>query len=201
VPRKEEKSWRRYDSVQPNLLQPGTPDCPVVHRTVAGALGWLDGELAALGIGGATWLQITGLSGGAPDCPVSLQRQRPSTSVTNSSLLGKGESAAAKNNRTVRWCIGLSGESEPPEPTVTSAISRRRVARANGRLGTPDCPMCTGQCPVRQRDRRPNGRMRQIRKEIEHRTTTRPVRWCTGLSGAPLDRRHVLPSKLISNGS
>jgi hypothetical protein len=23
--------------------------------------------------------------------------------------------------------------------------------RANGREGAPDCPMCTGQCPVRQR--------------------------------------------------
>jgi hypothetical protein len=27
------------------------------------------------------------------------------------------------------------------------------------------------------------------------------VRWCTGLSGAPLDRRQELPIKLISNGS
>jgi hypothetical protein len=77
----------------------------------------------------------------------------------------------AKNYQTVWWCTGLSGESEPPEPTVTSAISRQRVARANGRLGTPDCPVC-------QRDRRPNDRMRQIRKEIEHRTATGPVR-CT----------------------
>jgi hypothetical protein len=49
VPRKEEKSWRRYDSVQPNLLQPGTPDCPVVHRTMFSALGWLGGEMASLG--------------------------------------------------------------------------------------------------------------------------------------------------------
>jgi hypothetical protein len=48
----------------------------------------------------------------------------------------------AKNHRTVRWCTGLSGESEPLEPTVTSAISGRRVARANGRLGTPDYPVC-----------------------------------------------------------
>ena len=31
-----------------NQHQPGTPDCPVVHRTVFGALGWLGGELAAL---------------------------------------------------------------------------------------------------------------------------------------------------------
>jgi hypothetical protein len=34
--------------VQPNLLQPGTLDCPVVHRTVFGAPGWPGNELAAL---------------------------------------------------------------------------------------------------------------------------------------------------------
>jgi hypothetical protein len=89
---------------------------------------------------------------------------------------------------------GLSDESEPLEPTVASAISGRRVARANGRVGTPDCP-------VHQRDRRPNGQMRQLRKEIEHRTATGPIRWCIGLSGAPLDRRQDFPNKLISNGS
>jgi hypothetical protein len=180
--------------VQPNLLQPGTPDCPVPQA--GSAANW-----PLSGIGGATWLKITRLSDGSPDCPVSLQRPRPSTSAMNSSLSGKGESVVAKNHRTVRWCTGLSGESKPPEPTVTSAISRRRVARANGQLGTPDCPMCTGQCLVRQRDRRPNGRMRQIRKEIEHRTAIGPVRWCTGLSGAPLDKRQDLPSKLIPNDS
>jgi hypothetical protein len=104
-------------------------------------------------------------------------------------------------HQTVRWYTRLSGESEPLEPTVGSEISGRRVAQANGRLGTPDCPVCTGQRLVRQRDRRPNGRMRQIRKGIEHRTATRHVRWCNGLSGAPLNRRQELPSMLISNGS
>jgi hypothetical protein len=168
---------------------------------VSGAPGWLGGKLAALGNRRMTWLKITGLSGGALDCPVSLRSPRPSPSAANSSLSGKGESTAAKNHRTVRWCTGLSGKSEPPEPTVTNAISGRRVARSNGRLGTPDCPVCTGQCSVRQRDRRPNGRMRQIRMGIEHRTATGPIQWCTGLSGAPLDRRQDLPSKLISNGS
>jgi hypothetical protein len=177
-----------------NQHQPGTPDCPVVYRTVSGAPGWLSGKLAALENRWSTWLKITGLSGGAPDCPVSLQRPRPSPSATNSSLSGKVESVAAKNHRTVRWNTGLSGESEPHEPTVGSRISRRRVARANGRLGTPDRP-------VRQRDCRPNSRMRQIRKEIEHRTATIPIQWCTRLSSAPLDRRQNLPSKLISNGS
>jgi hypothetical protein len=113
----------------------------------------------------------------------------------------KEKSVVAKNHWTVWWCTGLSGESEPPEPTVTSAISGRGVACTNGRLGTPNCPVCTRQCPVRQRDHRPNGRMCQIRKGIAHRTATVVVRWCTGLSGGPLDRRQELPSKLISNGS
>jgi hypothetical protein len=31
-----------------NQHQPGTQDCPVVHRTVSDALGWLGGELPAL---------------------------------------------------------------------------------------------------------------------------------------------------------
>jgi hypothetical protein len=47
----------------------------------------------------------------------------------------------AKIHRTVRWCTGLSGE-----PMVACANGRPRnlrVARgrANGRLGTPDCPV------------------------------------------------------------
>jgi hypothetical protein len=140
-------------------------------------------------IGGAMWLKFTGLSSGAPDCPVRLQHQRPRTSATNSSLSGNKESVAAKNHRTVRWCTGLFGESEPLEPTVASAISGRRVARSNGRLGTPDYPVCTGQCPVRQPILRPNGRSCPIWKEIVHRTPTVVAWWCTGLSGAPLDRR------------
>jgi hypothetical protein len=98
-------------------------------------------------------------------------------------------------------CTGLSGESTAPMPTIGSVISGRRVARANGRLVTPDYPVCTGQCPVRQRNRRSNGRVRPTREEIGHWTSTVHVRWCTGLSGAPPDRRQELPSNWISNGS
>jgi hypothetical protein len=126
----------------------------------------------------------TGLSSGAPD---SVRCAR----------LADGEPAALRNRRsctakihqTVRWCIGLSGE-----PTVGCAICERRVSRSTGRLGTPDCP-------VRQPIPRTNGRMCQIWKEIAHRTATVDVRWCTGMSGAPLDRRQELPTKLMSNGS
>jgi hypothetical protein len=44
---------------------------------------------------------------------------------------------------------GLSGE-----PTVGRANGRPRNprmtrGRANGLMGAPDCPVCTGQCPVR----------------------------------------------------
>jgi hypothetical protein len=48
--------------------------------------------------------------------------------------------------------------------------------QANGHIGAPDYPVCTGQCSVRQRLSGSNGRLRQIRKEI-----------CTGLSGGAPD--------------
>jgi hypothetical protein len=107
-------------------------------------------------------------------------------------------------HRTVRWCTGLSDE-----PTVGWANSRPRNphvtrGRANGQKGASDCPVCTEQCPVRQRLQILNDRLRQNRKEIStgqcpvvHRT----VRWCTGLSGAPTDRRKELPSWIALNGS
>jgi hypothetical protein len=69
-------------------------------------------------------------------------------------------------HRTVRWCTGLSGE-----PSVDCANGRPRNprvtrGRANGLMGAPDCPVHTGQCPVRQRLQIFNGRLRQNRKAI-----------------------------------
>ena len=95
----------------------------------------------------------------------------------------------------------LSGGLTAPMANGHLRDQRATRGRANGRMVTPDCPVCTGQCLVHQRIRRSNGRLRQKRKEIGHHTTTVHVRWCTGLSGAPPDRRQELPSKLISNGS
>jgi hypothetical protein len=98
---------------------------------------------------------------------------------------GSGELAAlgfrrrctAINHRTVRWCTGLSGE-----PMVSRANGRPRNPRAtrgrtNGQKGEPDCLVCTGQCPVRQRLWIFNGWLRQNRKEI--RTEQCPVRQST----------------------
>jgi hypothetical protein len=133
---------------------------------------------------------------GAPDCPVVHRTVSgaPGWSLVNWSLSGL--------DRGVRLKItGLSGE-----PTVGRANGRPRNPRvtcgqANGLMGAPDCPVCTVQCPVRQRLQIFNGRLRQIRKAIciGHATVT--IRWCTGLSGAPPDRRQELPSQFALNGS
>jgi hypothetical protein len=117
----------------------------------------------------------------------------PGWSAVNSSLSGFDGGVRLKFTR-------LSGEPTVASATVDRATRGRRVARSNSRLGTPDCPVCTEQCPVRQSTLRTNGRMRLIWKVIAHRTATVNVRWCTGLSGAPTDRRQVWPSKLASNG-
>jgi hypothetical protein len=126
----------------------------------------------------------TGLSGGAPD---SVRCARPASG--EQATLGKNRRRTTIIHRTVRWCTGLSGEPTVASATVGRAIHGRRVAHANGRQGAPDCPVCTGQCPVRQLARCCNGRMCQKRKEIVTGTSTVTVRWRTGLSGAPLDRR------------
>jgi hypothetical protein len=83
----------------------------------------------------------------------------PGWSLVKRPLSGKDQRRMAKIHRTVRWCTRLSCE-----PTAASANGRPRNlratrGRANGRLGTPDCPVCTGQCPVRQPIPRTNGRL------------------------------------------
>jgi hypothetical protein len=150
-----------------------------------------------------TLARHTKLFGGAPD---SVRCAR--LAGDEPAALGKMQRRTTIIHQTVRWCTGLPGgasdcpvSQRSPAPTVDRAICGRRVAHNNGRLGTPDCPMCIGHCPVRQPTPRTNSRMCQIWKAIAHRTATVTVRWCTGLSGAPPDRRQVWPSKLASNGS
>jgi hypothetical protein len=106
-----------------------------------------------------TSLRCTGLSG---------VHRTQAGSAAKSLLSGIGEGAVAKNHRTARWCTGLAGEPSAPAPTVGSAINGQHVGRANGHQAAPDCSVCTRQCPVRQGDRRLNGRLRQKRKQIVH---------------------------------
>jgi hypothetical protein len=93
-----------------------------------------------------TWLssQDSVQSGCTGQCSV---RQ---AGVCEMATLGFRQRRTAINHRTIRWCTGLSGE-----PTVGPANGRPRDpratrGRANGQKGAPDCPVCTGQCPVRQ---------------------------------------------------
>jgi hypothetical protein len=131
----------------------------------------------------------TGLSGGAPN---SVRCARPASG--EQATLGKNWLCTAIIHRTVQWCTRLSSEPTVASTTVGRAIRGRRVARANGRQGALDCP-------VRQMARCCNGRLCQKRKESSTGPSTVIVRWRTGLSGAPLDRRQGWPSMLASNGS
>jgi hypothetical protein len=115
-----------------------------------------------------------GLSGGATD---SVRCARPAS--VEQATLGKNQRHTAIIHRTVRWCTGLSGEPTAARATVGRTIRGRRVARANGRQGAPDCPMCTGQCPVRQLPQICNGRLRQNRKGIRTGPSTVTVRCAT----------------------
>jgi hypothetical protein len=120
-----------------------------------------------------TWLEQprlssvwhTGLSGGAPDS-VRCARLDSGKQAT----LGKLWRRTTIIHRIVWWCTRLSGEPTAGSATVGRAIRGRRVARSNGRLGAPDCPVCTRQCPVRQPAQSCNGRLRQEWKEIAHWT-------------------------------
>jgi hypothetical protein len=137
----------------------------------------------------------TGLSGGA----LSVRCTRLASS--EQATLGKNQRRTAIVHWTVRWCTGLSGEPTVASATVDHAIRGRRVARTNGRQGAPDCPVCTGQCPVRQLPQICNGHLHQNRKDIGTGPSIVTVRWRTRLSSAPPDRRQGWPSLLASNGS
>jgi hypothetical protein len=102
----------------------------------------------------------TGLSGGAPDsvwCPRLARRQ-----------LGALQKRERRHGYKSPDC---SVSQLRQRPMVGCAINKRHVARANGWLDTPDCP-------VRQPVSRTNGRLRPVWKEIEHQTSTVTVR-CT----------------------
>jgi hypothetical protein len=122
-------------------------------------------------------------------CPVVHQTVSgaPGWFLANWPLLGIRRRRTAIIHRTVRWCTGLSGETTAASATVGCQIRERRMARSNGRQ--------------EERLQLYNGRLCHFRKAICTGHWTVSVRWCTGLSGAPPDRRQELPSQIASNGS
>jgi hypothetical protein len=79
----------------------------------------------------------TGLSGGAPDS-VRCARLASGEQAT----LGKNLRRTTIIHRTIRWCIGLSGEPTVASAMVGRAIRGRRVAHTNDRQGAPDSVRC-----------------------------------------------------------
>jgi hypothetical protein len=178
VTKEEEKNWKRVGCVR--NVRWCTEQCSVTQasRRWTTALGKQRSDAA---INHRTVQWCTGLFGGAPDCPVSRQRRT--------------RRSREKKKAMWLWFTGLSGESTAP-----AANGRPRDQRAT-RGSHQRSVRHIRQCPMRQLTRRTNDRLCPVWKEIEHRTATVVVRWRTGLSGAPLDRRQELPSKLVSNGS
>jgi hypothetical protein len=96
------------------------------------------------------------------------------------------------------WRTGLSGEA--PDSLRREAADRRSLAVA------PDCPVCTGLSDV------PTGRRQRSDPTVDCYRRQRSadvactghllcsVRWCTGLSGAPDDRKLLLSVQWLVGG-
>jgi hypothetical protein len=140
-----------------SVLWSGTPDCLVCHRTVSGAPGLYMVELATLGF-----------------------------PQVHSAII----------HRTVQCATGLSGEPagngylrttvDCKTWHVNSAAVEVRAAKSEG-TGlsgvAPDCPVPQGdKAPTVDFAPNPNGWVTWRR--TRHWTVS--VRWCTGLSGAPI---------------
>jgi hypothetical protein len=201
VLRRREPNCKRLSCVQLNSssvwhtgLSGGAPDSVRCARLVRvnSPLSRFDGGVR---------LKITGPSGGAPNCPVSHPRRTRRSQE-------KDQRRTAKIHRTVRWCTGLSGgapdcpvSQQSPTPTVGREICERRVAAPTVYRGhrtvwcAPDS--------VRYANGPGAATVNCARFGRQSRTgqATVAVRWRTGLSGAPLDRRQGWPSKFASNGS
>jgi hypothetical protein len=166
----EKRIGKRLGSVQPTPTRLGTPDCPVVHRTVSG--GALDSVRCARlvrvnsllsGLDGGVRLKITGPSDGAPDYPVShprrtrrpREKQRGDVAIIHRTVrrangrLRQRSAAQSSHNTwtapTVDWCTGLSSAPISPEEQQ-SDMTNLEGDQAPDRLqdlsgGAPDCPV------------------------------------------------------------
>jgi hypothetical protein len=104
-----------------DLVRSGAPDCPVVHRIVSGAPGFLGANWLLLGNSPATSAKIHRTVRCAPDCPVS-QRSAGPTVGRAIGARHVAEPTVGKEHRTVRCAPDMSGA-----PTV-----RRSGAASNG---------------------------------------------------------------------
>jgi hypothetical protein len=113
----------------------GAPDCPVVHRTVSGAPGWLRRTCCSRKVINGVRLKFTGLSG---ELTVGRANGRP---------YDPRETRGRANGR--KGSTGLSGMHQTVSGAPT-APKRQRSALPNKEGdphrtvsgGAPDCPVC-----------------------------------------------------------
>ena len=126
----------------------------------------------------------TGLSGGAPD---SVRCAR----------LARANWPLSGIHRTVRCAPDCPVSQRSAGLTVGRAICAGHVAEPTARWRhrtvrcAPDSVRCANGSKTATVDC----------AELGKKSETVSVRWCTGLSGAPPDRRQDLPSWIASNGS
>jgi hypothetical protein len=126
------------------LLGLGAPDCPVVHRTMSGvpdrlSANWpLSGKLRrCTTIIHRTVRWCTGLSGGAPDCPVS-QRPPAQRSAAKSACDAWPAPTVGWGHRTVRCAPDSVRCANQREVAMVGCTKNERKARTGG---APDCPV------------------------------------------------------------
>jgi hypothetical protein len=128
--------WKRLDWAAKTLRSLGAPDCPVVHRTVSGAPGWLWRT-------GCSRVSSAAYDYKSPDCPVSQQSAWPTAGrVIHARRVA--EPTVRRGHRTVRCApdsVRCANDSE--SPTVGFAKEGKKSA-------SDSVWWCTGQCPVCQ---------------------------------------------------
>jgi hypothetical protein len=131
--RKEEKIQKEKDlaGAAKTLRSLGTPDCPVVHRTVSGAPGWRLSTSRSREFIGSVRLKFTGLSG---EPTVGRANSRPrNPRVTRgraNCLMGAPDSVRCANGSKSAMvdCADLGRRSAPDSEQWMSG-------------GAPDCPV------------------------------------------------------------
>jgi hypothetical protein len=146
-----------------------------------------------------------------PDCPV---RQAGSG---EKAALGSRRRRTTINHRTVRWCTEQCPVSRLRRSHRSRKPSQQRTAKIHRTVCcAPDCPVSQRSAAQSARDAWPGQRseggtglsgaptapsLQRSAAPKQERNPHRTVRWCTGLSGAPGDRRQELPSWNALNGS
>jgi hypothetical protein len=135
----EKRIGKRVRYVQQTPARLGTPDCPVVHQTVSGTPGWFPVKVLLSGIDGGVRLKITGLSGGAPDCPMS--QRSPAPTVGRAIFAQHVDCSNGQLvHRTVSGAPIIPEEQRSYMPNFEGDHAPDSLQDLSG--GAPDCPVC-----------------------------------------------------------